>query len=233
MLSKPLIFWRSQSAYLCTLAAVLGMVFSVCHGQGISDSASVWWEAADHTNCDAEWSDFDGLLPWDFGVETNVVGRITNLAGVRTWFTAPRATGPSVDSLGGGLTTLDVSWELIFSPGSFENNCVVFETGGNGDGTAFVVQDGILEFRVQDANNEDQRVILTYEFPEEGESDFYHVVATVLLGSAEENEVILYINGEKEDEASAFGDLLDWSGNNAAGVGVQKICFAANIRWSQ
>ena len=226
MLSKPLFFWRGRGLDSLTLVAVLGIVCSICHGQGISDSASVWWDAVDHVSGESEWSDFDGVFPWDLGSETSVVGGITNLAGVRTWLSAPQATAPSIDTLGGGLTTEDVSWEVIFSPGSFEENYVVFETGGNGDGTAFVVQDGVLEFRVQDANNEDQRVILYYEFPEESESDFYHVVATVLLGAAEENEVILYVNGAKEDEASALGDLLDWSGNDGAGIGIQNAAIS-------
>ena len=174
-------------SFRVALAAVLGTSLSLA--QGINDAAFVSWKASADRNGNSEWESVDETYSWMLGGDQGIRVGLTNLGGVRAWYAAPKATAVALDSL--GFSTADVSLEIVFRPGSYEDDFVLLESGGNLDGTAFVIQQGVLEYRVQDANSDDQRVILTFDLPDGGENDFYHAVATVMPGAGDDNEVVL------------------------------------------
>ncbi|MEM7384398.1 MAG: LamG-like jellyroll fold domain-containing protein, partial [Verrucomicrobiota bacterium] len=193
-------------------------LLTATHGQSLGESARIAWDASEDTPGDGVWESVIAEGDWSFRENTSPTIGLSNLPGIFAWYESPIATMVSVDSyIGNDGTQLDASWELIFRPGPFEGNRLLFETGGNIDGTSAVIQGDLLEFRVQDANSDDQRVILTHTLT--GDNDFHHMVVTVQPGPAGENEFILFVNGARVDAGSATGDLIDWAGNNGAGMG--------------
>ena len=68
---------------------------------------------------------------------------VSNFAPVTKWVNSPGynlASNPNdswQDGLGNPITQENVSWELVFRPGDFTGKHTLFNTGGNGDGTAF------------------------------------------------------------------------------------------------
>lgn len=150
----------------------------------------------------------------------------TNFAGVSSWINSPGFNLSSnpldswQDGLGDVVTKQDVSWEIVVRPGNYTGKHTLFNTGGNGDGTAFVLTDGILDFRVQTANNDDQRVIVSTDLSALGlATEFFHAVATVDVESAGPGKVSLYVNGQLVDSASSVGILDDWDGGDLAELG--------------
>ena len=124
------------------------------------------------------------------------------------------------DGLGNSVTQANVSWELVFRPGDYEGIHTLFNTGGNGDGTAFVLEGSVLDFRFQDANNDDQRVIAATDLAEIGsESDFYHVVGVCDIDSAGPGTAAIYVNGELRAEVTSAGTINDWDGGDLAELG--------------
>ncbi|MDB4772645.1 hypothetical protein OAG20_01240 [Verrucomicrobiales bacterium] len=209
----------SLPTYIVLLAAVALLPKSYVQAQVSPDLVTLNWDASMDDDGNNAWdSAEDPPTGWTFGGNTATVKGTTNFPGVNAWFAAPKATMVSFhDLLGNSATQEDASWELIFRPGSFDGSSVLFETGGNVDGMGLFLEEDVLEFRAQDANSDDQRIIIntTLEDP----TQFYHVVATIKVGGAGENEVELFVDGESKAVGSAEGDLLDWAGGDDAGLG--------------
>ena len=152
---------------------------------------------------------------------------MSNFAAISAWVNSPGlelSSNPAdswQDGLGGVVTQANVSWELVFRPGDFEGTHVLFNTGGNGDGTAFVLEGSVLDFRFQDANSDDQRVIAAIDLLEiGGETDFYHVVGVADVDSAASGTATLYVNGELQGEpVTSVGTINDWDGGDLAEIG--------------
>lgn len=171
-------------------------------------------------------TDNDGIL-WGGGDGGTAESGVTNFSNISAWVNSPglNLTGNPNDSwqdgLGGAVTQANVSWEMVVRPGDYEGKHTLFNTGGNGDGTAFVLEDGILDFRFQDADNDDQRIIASTDLSAiGGPFDFYHVVGTADVDSDGTGTARLYVNGELQGEpVVSVGNINDWDGGDLAELG--------------
>ena len=168
----------------------------------------------------------DGIT-FEGGLGGEAQSGATNFPAISKWINSPgyNLTGPPADSwqdaLGNAITQENVSWELIFRPGDFEGTHTLFNTGGNGDGTAIVLTDSELDFRFQDANNDDQRVIAPVDLSTLGAAtDFFHVVGLADVESDTLGTASIYVNGVLQGEpVESFGDINDWDGGDLAELG--------------
>ena len=205
------------SAYSLCLVASIGM--TICsHAQNLAGSATFAWDASNDLNGNNLWETIDDeLIVWTLAADALPNSGDTELPQAPAWYSSPSGTALSFQELQDG-TTLDVSLELALRPGSFDGSYAIFESGGNGDGSAFVLEGDRLEFRVQDDDNDDNRVIVSHQFAAGDEAKFHYIVGTVLLGDGD-SEVILYVNGLEADRGEATGALLDWAGTDDSGLG--------------
>lgn len=127
-------------------------------------------------------------------------------------FPLARATGTAFQDLSGNPTNDNASFELIFRTPDINGNHVLFETGGNGNGTAFILMGDQFIFRTQTGSNE---VILTFD--DLATSVFHQFVGTIDLNG---DIASLYHNGELVGQGSA--DLSDWGGVDESGLGRRK-----------
>ncbi|MFT6863342.1 MAG: hypothetical protein ACJAVK_001903, partial [Akkermansiaceae bacterium] len=151
----------------------------------------------------------------------------TNFTTISQWVSSPGyniASNPSdsfQDGLGDTVTKLNVSWEMVFRPGDFTGFHVLFNTGGNGSGTAITLTDRTLDFRLQRAANANQLVTISTDLSSIGTaSEFYHVVATADLESAGTGTASLYVNGQLvAGPTTSVGIIDDWDGGDLAELG--------------
>ena len=151
----------------------------------------------------------------------------TNFAGVASWVNSPGYNLSSnpldswQDGLGDLATKADVSWEMVFRPGDFDGTHVLFNTGGNGDGTAIVLTGNMLDFRFQTANTAAERLIVPVDLSTYGATtDFFHVVATADVGLGEMGIGTVYVNGQlAAGPTTSTGFIDDWDGGDLAELG--------------
>ncbi len=209
-----------RAASLCVLISAVQPV----HAQGIADLATLNWDAAQDRDGDAFWQSVvnaESDQQWALPGPTSPVTGASNLSGVTAWYAAPEFTMLSIqDTRTGAPTTEDVSWEFAFRAINFDGKHVLFEVGGNGDGTALVLDGSELAFRVQDANNDDQRIIVPHPLTANDLNVFLHVVITFHPGPGDETEAILYVNGLEVGRATTAGGVNDWAGGGDSGIGV-------------
>ena len=187
---------------------------------GLADGALPTWEPSINSTTN------QGMV-FTAGVGGTVESGATNLDSVSRWVNSPGynfASNPNdswQDGLGNAATQEDVTWELVFRPGDFLGVHTLYNTGGNGDGTAIVLIDSILEFRFQDANNDDQRVVVATDLSAIGaETDFYHVVCVCDVDTDVTGTGTLYVNGEVVDgPTTSVGTIIDWDGGDLAELG--------------
>ncbi|MGK0184577.1 MAG: hypothetical protein ACI9R3_000350 [Verrucomicrobiales bacterium] len=167
----------------------------------------------------------DGIL-WEGGDGGTVESGASNFATITKWVNSPSfslTSNPNdswQDGLGGPVTQANVSWEMVFRPGDFDGLHTLFNTGGNGDGTAFVLDGSVLDFRFQDADSDDQRVIATADLAEIGTAtDFYHVVGLADIDSNDTGTATIYVNGLLLEEVTSVGTINDWDGGDLAELG--------------
>lgn len=166
-------------------------------------------------------------IRWTGGTAGAVESGTSNFVNITKWVNTPGlnlAANPNdswQDGLGDSVTKLNVSWEMVFRPGDFEGTHTLFNTGGNGDGTAFVLTDSVLDFRFQDADNDDQRVIASTDLAELGAAtDFFHVVGLADVESDDTGTASIYVNGElRGDPVTSSGSINDWDGGDLAELG--------------
>jgi len=220
--------------YTVALAATLTLLFATLRSEaatlqlgwnadGIANGALTDWDP-DTNNTTATTVDWNGTGTKQSGS--------SNLGAVNDWINSPNyllgedtGTNDSWDSvLGDGPTDADASWELVFRPGDFTGTHTLFNTGGNGDGTAIVLIGSTLEFRFQDANDSDQRAVASFDISTLGGADeFFHVVAlTDLDMPGDEGTASLYVNGIFRNAGSSDaggGGINDWDGGDDAELG--------------
>ena len=150
----------------------------------------------------------------------------SNFTGVTSWVNSPGynlSSNPAdswQDGLGDLATKADVSWEMVVRPGDFNGTHTLFNTGGNGDGTAIVLTDSTLDFRFQTANTDEGRIIISTDLSALGSaSEFFHIVATADVGGAVGTST-LYVNGQLiAGPVSSTGVIDDWDGGDLAELG--------------
>ena len=150
----------------------------------------------------------------------------SNFTGVTSWVNSPGynlSSNPAdswQDGLGDLATKADVSWEMVVRPGDFNGTHTLFNTGGNGDGTAIVLTDRTLDFRFQTANTDQGRIIISTDLSALGSAgDFFHIMATADVGGAVGTST-LYVNGQLiAGPISSTGAIDDWDGGDLAELG--------------
>ena len=151
----------------------------------------------------------------------------SNFPGISQWVNSPGFnlfSNPAdswQDGLGNPATQTDVTWELVFRPGDFIGTHTLFNTGGNGDGTAFTIAGSVLDFRFQDADSADQRLIVSADLATIGTAeDFYHVVGVADVDTADTGTASLYVNGALvAGPTTSIGTINDWDGGDLAELG--------------
>ena len=151
----------------------------------------------------------------------------SNFAPITSWVNSPGynlAANPNdswQDGLGNPATQENVSWELIFRPGDYTGTHTLFNTGGNGDGTAFTISGSTLDFRFQDANSAAQRVIVSTDLSAIGTADqFFYVVGVADVDTGTGGTGWLYVNGTLVDgPTTSTGVINDWDGGDLAELG--------------
>ena len=184
---------------------------------GETDGALTSWSASTNT--------YAAVAQWN-GTGTKASGA-TNLANVNDWVNAPdyNFTGGSGDSWqdrfgDAGTTKVNASWELVLRPGSFTGNRHIFNTGGNGDGTAFLIENSTIRFIFQDANSPDNRVALSFDLGTVGTAnDFFHIVGTSDIQSAAAGTGELWVNGSSVASQTSSLTIADWDGGDLASLG--------------
>ncbi len=172
-------------------------------------------------------STFNTTLAWGNGTTATVQTGTSNLPPVTTWINGAdyNLTGTPGTSwhtgLSDAITKEDVSWELVFRPGDFIGTHTLFNTGGNGFGTGIVLDGSTVDFRVQSADSDSQRVIVSTDLAALGTaSEFYHLVATVDLDPTLPAVVSLYLNGTLvAGPTSSVSAIPDWDGSDVAELG--------------
>ena len=194
---------------------------------------------------DLGWSSADlpdgSLAQWDPAVNTTgnvgitfinttggtVVSGASNFSGVSSWVNSPgyNLSSNPLDSWQDGLSDIvtkeNVTWEMVVRPGDFTGTHTLFNTGGNGAGTAIVLTGSTIDFRYQAANNDAQRIIVSSDLAEQGAAtDFFHVVATGSVGSGVSGVGSLYVNGVlAAGPVTSTGVINDWDGGDLAELG--------------
>jgi hypothetical protein len=109
---------------------------------------------------------------------------------------------------------------MVVRPGDFNGTHTLFNTGGNGDGTAIVLTDSTLDFRFQTANTDQGRIIISTDLSALGSAgDFFHIMATADVGGAVGTST-LYVNGQLiAGPISSTGIIDDWDGGDLAELG--------------
>ena len=180
---------------------------------------AVWAPSINATN--------NSTITWGEGTLATAVAGTSNFPAVNTWvngadYTLTGTPGTSWHTgLGDVITKQDVTWELVFRPGDFTGTHTLFNTGGNGFGTGIVLEGSIVDFRVQSADNNNQRVILPFDLSTIGTAtEFYHLVATVDIDPVAPAVVSLYINGTLvAGPTSSISAIVDWDGSDRAELG--------------
>lgn len=205
-------FRSKQSLLIAQLSLLLIPV-------GLAQTPTLTWDASQDLDGNDQWTSVeDPARAWALSAPATSQSGATEFPGAPVWFNSLSGTQASLDGLGG--TTQNVTWELVFRPVDLDDNHVLFETGGNGNGTAFVMQGADLEFRVQAANNDEQRIIATHSFAAGDEAKFHHVVASFTVGEGGTNNVDLFVNaGLPVDSLGTAGAINDWAGTDGSGLG--------------
>lgn len=186
---------------------------------GLTDGALATWDPTINATSNAG-------MTWTGGGGGLVQSGSTNFANVSRWVNEPAynlAANPNdswQDGLGNPETQANMSFEMVMRPGDFTGKHTLFNTGGNGDGTAFVLEGSTLDFRFQDANNDNQRVIAKADLSLLGVAgDFFHVVGVGDITSAATGMASIYVNGSLIDSVTSVGNIADWDGGDLAELG--------------
>jgi len=125
------------------------------------------------------------------------------------------ATCREADDIAGDPTRFSASFELVFKPDDFVGQEVIAEIGGETNGSAFWLDDSVLNFDVK-SGGENARIqfdLAGLSAREQG--DFLHVIGVADLDN---DKAKLYINSLLAAEVDATGDLTKWAGGNDIGL---------------
>ena len=207
------------------------------NADGITNGSLTDWDPNVNTTSSA-------TIDWN-GSGTKQSGN-TNLGNLTDWVNSPNyilgdvnGSGTGNDSwhdiLGNAVTQRDASWEIVFRPGDYTGNHTLFNTGGNGDGTGFVLIGNTLEFRFQDGPSSDQQAFASFDLSTlDAEGDvFFHAVGLADLDNpGNEGTATLWVNGVLRDtdssDASGGGGIDDWDGGDLAELGTGNNIPGAN-----
>ena len=226
---------QSRIRLSCRAAIALGVVGALPMSAS-AQSVTTGWLASDYNN-DGTWEITEsdgGTFPqtpnarWD-GTGSLVTGATTNFTGVTAYVSnpvfdlfRPGDTSSSYEELlSSAASQVNASWEVIFRPGDFTGDHVVFETGGSANGTIIRLFDNTLNVRFQNSNTNGQEFEIDLSTVGAA-TDFYHVSAALDVGAGNAGSG-LYVNGVSVGAASVSpavsNDVTDWVGGDGSGLG--------------
>lgn len=220
----------------CPTLCLLGAVGASCAFAFNASALDVTtgWLAGDYDN-DGSWevseSDVANFADspnavWN-GTGTLVTGATTNFADVNAYISNPLfemsrpgdATSSYEELLGAAASQANATWEVIFRPGDFTGDHVIFETGGSVNGTVIRLFDNTLNVRYQDSNSNGQE--FSADLTNYGSAtDFFHITTSFDTGAGNAGSS-LFVNGLDVGAASLSPttDVADWVGGNGTGLG--------------
>jgi hypothetical protein len=220
--NKDLSFERIQAHYSAGSGDNLGLRAGVTRGVLLN------YDADNDTDGDASFEDSIGsrdnaALPAQFDWALSGVERVTvsdQMAGVTNAYRfdgSGTALMRSIQYAAGYAYARNSTIEMVFKPSDFSGNEALFETGGSTTGTSLALNGSVLRLyvRYSTSNNADAQFDLD-ELSPWRRNGFIHAVGVMDIDS---NKLYLYVNGTLRAEAAASGALLEWSGNNDAGLG--------------
>jgi len=210
---------KGQGLLWNTTGRILGEVALGWSAKGIADGALADW----NTSIDNTGSG-NSPFSWTGGSGGTKASGAPNLGNVGDWVNSPTYAFSDTswqNALGNAETQKDATWEIVVRPGDFDDDHIIFDTGGNGAGTAFVLRGSTIEFRFQHAANANQRNFRTFDLSTMGSAtDFFHIVGTADVAGQGPGIAQLYVNGVLVDgPVTSAGTINDWSGTNPASLG--------------
>jgi hypothetical protein len=150
-----------------------------------------------------------------------------DLALISKAYTNPRGTfnepGDSFDEIFlENPTKENATFELVFRAPDLDDNHILFETGGSGNGTALKLRGTSLIARAQNGGGGSQgaEVVLNLEtaYTDDWEGEFIHAIYSV---DVDNDTVSLFVDGELVGSAttSAAQTNFDWAGTDGSGLG--------------
>lgn len=191
------------------------------------------WLAQDYNN-DGSWeiSEADSATFPDtattrwVGTGSLVSNVTTNFGNIKSYVSNPlfELDGPGTDNsyeeiLTPAASQANATWEVVFRPGDFLDNHVIFETGGSVNGTIIRMFGNTLNVRYQDGNSNGQE--FSADLTNFGSaSDFFHITTSFDTGSGNAGSS-LYVNGINAGapSLSPSTDVSDWVGGDGSGLG--------------
>jgi hypothetical protein len=208
------------------LPSVLSLVITVlatapAHSGIITTNLTLNYDAALDTPGDAVWENEQSAAgSWSFAGDLTPIRVTDGVFDVTRAYRFPkaRATSNPFQSLPGDPTRDSATFEIVFRTPDVIGKHVLFETGGNGSGTAFLLDGDQLLFRAQTGGN-----VVVLPFSGLGINVFHQFVATIDLSG---DVAMLYHNGERVAQDSAT--LTDWGGLDSSGLGRRNSSVAGN-----
>ncbi|MEM7395893.1 MAG: LamG-like jellyroll fold domain-containing protein, partial [Verrucomicrobiota bacterium] len=140
-------------------------------------------------------------------------------------FPAAVANAPSGDTLG---STEDATFEIWFKPDDLLGDHVLFECGGQGSGTAFILQSNQLHFISQSGNNAN-RMKATVVLPPTSTGRYNQVVGSIDFLGGGAGSIALYLNHVEAGTNDALGASYNgFGGGNGSGLGTFSGNYAGN-----
>mgnify|MGYP002622846463 CR=1 FL=1 len=193
----------------------------------VAPNASLDYQAAlDATPMDGSWENLSGLSTnHDWGINNNVGGArnvaVTDdmLHGTSRAYTfngtSDTATTSTFESFSGNPTGHSASFEILFRPSDTMGDEILWETGGNGFGTALSISGSDLQFTTRSNSNATELTIASLGGL--SVTDFNHLVG-VLDRTGAGADLTLYLNGAEVASGSIAG-FTDWAGGDNSALG--------------
>jgi uncharacterized protein (TIGR03382 family) len=223
---------RGVRAIVPVLAlAVIGLGSAAAHAV---PEPTLLWNAANPNNTNTSWRNsattaFSEGAKNYIGVGTSLVttntlggmklgGKAYSFGGGNTMASSnPPATDNFFEGIAGNPTDEDASFEVWVHPNSLAGGQqVIYEAGGSTDGSSITLDNDMIRWRVKDSGAN-----LTATLTATDASDFIQIVGVYDKNFSGTQDLIqLFVNGQLVDtQVRAAGDLNDWAGGNATGVG--------------
>ena len=174
------------------------------------------WRASAPGTDPAQWNATVGTNQWTVSGTTSAATTTTfpGITGSFDMGTGDIISGVSFDSIApGDPSNENMSLELWFRPASLSGGQqVLFETGGNQDGLALLLNNNTLTLRAKDSGT----IISTSTTLAANAGEFYQAAITISLNGT----ASLYVDGIFQSSTPAAG-LSDWSNGNGAGIGTR------------
>lgn len=119
------------------------------------------------------------------------------------------------NSFPGNPTDQDATFEMMFRASDLQGQEILFETGGNGDGSSLTLNNELLQFGAKDGNFD---ALAVSDLSDIDTSEFVHVMGVIDMTN---DTIELFVNGVSAGVVAANGDLVNWAGTDGAALGGQ------------